>query len=356
MKHIVCVIDGTWQTPTSRKASENFSNAYALNWMLDTRTDAGEDQVVLYFSGLGSDRRSQPYTEGAFARGLDHQIAEAYINIASNYRANPLGGAADKIYIFGFSRGAVAARAIAGMIAQCGLLRPTRMNHYQDIWEHFTKGTPLSQSIQKFCHSSVPIEFVGVFDTVFGDYRMAAKFNDLTFPNLMLPSLIKVGVHILAIDERRLFFTPMLWSGKTQDSQALEQIWMPGVHSDIGGVYGANYFGIIALRTMIDRVTAHTDLRFVKVLVDHLDSTMLSENALPQINNELVFPWCFLPKVQRRHTQAATHQYLHPIVTEVSGFQMQIRKTARARYSTGNFATGDTVPVFTEWHSVERWV
>lgn len=355
MKHIVCIIDGTWQTPVARKSNENFSNAYALNWMLDTRTDRGDDQTVFYFSGLGSDKRSQPYTGGAFARGLDHQIAEAYINIASNYRPNPMGGEPDKLYIFGFSRGAVAARAIAGMISRCGLLRPTRMNHYQDIWEAFISGRPVPPSLKRFCHADVGIEFVGVFDTVFGDYRMSSKFNELTFPDLKLPTAVKVGVHILSIDERRRFFAPMLWSGKEHDSQILEQIWMPGVHSDVGGVYGSRYFGIRALRSMIDRIAAYTDLRFVQILVEKLDDDILSEEFSPHVNNELIMPWRILPQHKRRYQPEISCQFLHPIVTDLDGVQIRIRDRERQKYNLPEFIGNNSVPLFTNWRSVQQW-
>ncbi len=42
----------------------------------------------------------------------------------------------------------------------------------------------------------------------------------------------------------------------------MEQIWMPGVHSDVGGAYEHRILGDVSLITMIDRVKAKTKLKF----------------------------------------------------------------------------------------------
>ena len=353
MKHIVCVIDGTWQTATVKKTDNNFSNAYNLNWMLDNRTDDGSDQVVFYFSGLGTDEKSQPYTAGAFARGLDHQIAEAYINIASNYRRSPNGDIPDKIYLFGFSRGSVAARAIAGMISHCGLLHPSRMNLYDDVYAAFINGEPISGELRNYVYGGVAVEFVGVFDTVFGDYSMSRRFNELEFPDLDLPEAVKVGVHILSIDESRKFFAPMLWD-RCGPGQVLEQIWMPGVHSDIGGVYANRYIGLRALRSMIDRIQAYTQLRFSKELLNNVDTIMAAPDSTPHINNELILPWQFLPKITRRVSSSAQYQYLHPVVSELSGYTMAVRRSEQ-RYDIKRFLGQSDLPFFYDWHAMPRW-
>jgi Uncharacterized alpha/beta hydrolase domain (DUF2235) len=48
---------------------------------------------------------------------------------------------------------------------------------------------------------------------------------------------VKAAVHILARDETRRQFRAVLFEDKTRSEQILEQIWMPGVHSDVGGGY-----------------------------------------------------------------------------------------------------------------------
>ena len=51
-------------------------------------------------------------------RGINRQIRRAYGYLASRYRPG------DKIYLFGYSRGAYAVRSLAGVIDRIGLLRP----------------------------------------------------------------------------------------------------------------------------------------------------------------------------------------------------------------------------------------
>jgi hypothetical protein len=49
-----------------------------------------------------------------------------------------------------------------------------------------------------------------------------------------------------------------MWTGKKSDETHLEQIWMPGVHSDVGGAYTNRFLGNLALLTMIDRAIEKT--------------------------------------------------------------------------------------------------
>lgn len=354
MKHIVCIIDGTWQTPTNVSATENFSNAYSLNWMLDNRSDDGSEQVVFYFSGLGSDKKSQPYTAGAFARGIDHQIAEVYINIASNFRSGPAGDDPDRIYIFGFSRGAVAARAVAGMISSCGLLRPSRMDQYPAVWRAFVANSPIPPGLARFCHSDVAIDFVGVFDTVFGDYRMSSQFSDLKFPNLDLPARVRTGVHILALDETRMFFSPMLWEGHNAETQHLEQIWMPGVHSDVGGVYGSRFLGVRALKAMLDRVSAYTPLKFNKASVAVHDALLSDGITKPEVNDELAGRWRYLPRRRRKASARFSNQYLHELAEKMDGFELPIRGRRRT-YDYSRFCQTYRPETFRNWTGPIAW-
>jgi uncharacterized protein (DUF2235 family) len=55
-----------------------------------------------------------------FGYGLDEEIIKAYQWLLENYTQG------DRIYIFGFSRGAFTARGLAGFISKCGLLRAGR--------------------------------------------------------------------------------------------------------------------------------------------------------------------------------------------------------------------------------------
>ena len=69
----------------------------------------------------------------AFGQGIDEIILQAYVNLVANYEAG------DKIYVFGFSRGAVAARALTGMISHSGLVRYDSSPYIQRAWHRFVR-------------------------------------------------------------------------------------------------------------------------------------------------------------------------------------------------------------------------
>lgn len=52
----------------------------------------------------------------AFGTGLQSNVADAYEYLINRYQPD------DRLFIFGFSRGAFTARALAGMLHKCGLL------------------------------------------------------------------------------------------------------------------------------------------------------------------------------------------------------------------------------------------
>ena len=66
---------------------------------------------------------------GAVGIGLNQSIRENYSYLANNY----LPG--DEIFLIGFSRGAFAARTIAGMIAVVGLLTKTGLTYLGEVFK-----------------------------------------------------------------------------------------------------------------------------------------------------------------------------------------------------------------------------
>ena len=72
---------------------------------------------------------------------------------------------------------------------------------------------------------------------------------------------MKVAVHLLARDESRRVFRAIPFEDRTTPDQVLEQIWMPGVHSDVGGGYVEDFLSKISLMTMLDRIREYTLLK-----------------------------------------------------------------------------------------------
>ena len=116
--------------------------------------------------------------------------------------------------------------------------------------------------IKQYCFTDVKIEFLGLFDTVPGFIwapRLAYTVKNKIFKNRTLPRNIKRAVHILAMHESRVEFLPVLFTGVEDDKeQQLEQIWMPGVHTDVGNGYVQDFLGNISLMTMLDRLIQKT--------------------------------------------------------------------------------------------------
>ena len=60
------------------------------------------------------------------------------------------------------------------------------------------------------------------------------------------------------MDERRGNFQPAIWVRQVNDpAQVLEQVWFPGVHSDIGGGYAKHGLGDATLLWMATKLNQH---------------------------------------------------------------------------------------------------
>lgn len=73
-----------------------------------------------------------------------------------------------------------------------------------------------------------------------------------TFPDHALHPNIKQAHHALSIDDERLSFHPLLWKQEPR----IEQVWFPGVHSDVGGGYPQQGLSLVALDWMIEKAEA----------------------------------------------------------------------------------------------------
>jgi hypothetical protein len=65
---------------------------------------------------------------------------------------------------------------------------------------------------------------------------------------------VNYAYHALALDERRKVFSPALWEMTNESKpQNCEQVWFPGVHSNVGGGYADSGLSDIALKWMMDK-------------------------------------------------------------------------------------------------------
>jgi uncharacterized protein (DUF2235 family) len=151
----------------------------------------------------------------------------------------------DRIYLFGYSRGAFTARSLAGCIRNCGILKK---NHADRIPQAFSlyrnrrddPGSAKSISFRKRFSYETDIAFVGVWDTV-GALGIPFKIlrrhnlNKYRFHDTSLSSSINYACHALAIDEMRRDFAPTLWTNKRRSGLKVVQTWFAGSHGDVGG-------------------------------------------------------------------------------------------------------------------------
>jgi hypothetical protein len=154
---------------------------------------------------------------------------------------------------------------------------PALMEHFYNplIRLVFEEGLYKMQDKQLHFHSQKSdIELVGVWDTV---AAVGLPFDGLTdlldsvvfrfkFSDHKMHPGVKQGLHALSIDDARHSFSPLLW----ENDSRIEQIWFPGVHSNVGGGYPQQGLSLVALEWMMKKAESaglkfiNNDLQFVK--------------------------------------------------------------------------------------------
>jgi len=179
---------------------------------------------------------------GVAGNGIHKNIVDGYRYIVQNFNKN------DKIFLFGFSRGAYTVRALCGLINNCGIVKRADAQLIQQAWKIYKSkrginhpdGASAVQFRRDHCHVSRNVHFVGVWDTV-GALGIPFSLMGLLdgqdeFYDTKMGSNVGTARHALAIDEQRQDFEPTVWSPRV--GVDLKQVWFAGVHSDVGGSYG----------------------------------------------------------------------------------------------------------------------
>ncbi len=234
---------------------------------------------------------------GATGWGLSRNVKQLYGELARVYAPG------DKIFLFGFSRGAFTVRVLAGLIHACGILdlssyatneafdrgisqayheyRQLYNSWLTSLFRETRKLTPervaelrrrFSVRIPEFEDPAAGhlIAFMGVWDTVdaLGLPVAVADFVNrviyaFKFPDRFLNLSVGHACHALALDEQRESFAPVLWNeSKTERPERIEQVWFAGVHSNVGGGYPRQGMSLAALDWIMSRAEQH-GLRFV---------------------------------------------------------------------------------------------
>lgn len=286
-KNIVLLFDGT-----SNEIAADRTNILRLFGTL-RRSD---QQIVYYDPGVGTFGADNAWSRWwrkaveiwglATGWGIDANVKQAYRFIVENFKAAPRDkdgkriGEDDRIYLFGFSRGAYTARVLAGFIHSLGLVRPEQLNlvdyayrTYKGISEHKTTANGEDEAdnsafadmrlYERTLKGYRPaIELLGLFDTVAsviesGRVGLKLKTHPFTHRN----SSVKRVRHAVAIDEKRTMYRAEPWipdqpfwgspfrppKDKPVVPQDVKEVWFTGVHGDVGGGYPEKESALIKL-------------------------------------------------------------------------------------------------------------
>jgi len=238
MKRIIICADGTWNRPETAEGNEQPTNVLKFARGIAPKGEDGIKQIVFYDWGIGSYHDS--ISGGAFGQGLEKNVMDGYRFLVHNYEPG------DKIFLFGFSRGAYTVRSLCGLLNNCHILKGAEGKRVEEAFElyknpkHKANGEFSNNWKDKYSvKDSGSVHFVGVWDTVgalglpFTIFGLI-KDKHLFYDN-KLGSNINTARHALSLDERRKDFEPTIW--EPREGVDLKQVWFAGAHADIGGSY-----------------------------------------------------------------------------------------------------------------------
>ncbi|KAL5514281.1 hypothetical protein ACEPAG_2369 [Sanghuangporus baumii] len=198
----------------------DLDNSNVINFFSVLKKGDRKRQLVYYQSGIGTYSIPQVATplftkvsktlDLMFANNLNHHVMTGYQFLMQNYKSG------DKICIFGFSRGAYTARALAGMIHKVGLLPAGNEQQVPFAYKMFKNDTEIgweqSVAFKRTFSIDVDIDFVGVWDTV-----ASVGLLPTTLPFTKSNTAIKVFRHALSLDEHRAKFRPSIYEHITAE-------------------------------------------------------------------------------------------------------------------------------------------
>ena len=252
-RNVIILMDGTWN---DENEGLEITNVVKLHRCLQKDSAT---QITRYFRGVGNDDEFSRF--GKLFSGLtghkERRIRRsAYATIAKEYQPG------DRIFIFGFSRGAASARMLAADLNRDGIpqtitiqTRAQSNRVTKQIESRFSDFT--TEGDQK----PVEVAFLGVWDTV-GAFGIPVKVAGIKlhtwdlFHDMHLSPNVKKALHLVAIDETRKAFIPALMN---KNDGIVEEVWFPGVHSDVGGSYPEDELARYSLHFMVQGLKSYLE-------------------------------------------------------------------------------------------------
>jgi uncharacterized protein (DUF2235 family) len=294
-KNILIFADGTGNEG-GLLPDESRTNVYKLFRATrpgpDTIVDPAK-QIAFYVPGIGTPAvrhnslldRTKEAVRQMFGLGLTHKIIDCYAAIISVWQPG------DRIYLFGFSRGAYTARCVAHVLEVCGIptkepgkdslnldpkaLRVVAKNAVSCLYR---LGMPIADdktlaakaldfrmrhAPQTGAETGASPYVIGIWDAV------AAIGLQRFFPawayDRHFTKDVRYARHLQSIDETRRDFLRVPWGGsgtvkwpdRHNEPEQFGQIWFAGNHADVGGSYPENESRLsdITLKWMVDFIT-----------------------------------------------------------------------------------------------------
>ena len=349
-KNLIFLFDGTANDATVQtdSALDSFTNVYAINQIIADAALISRNNIIItvpqitfYMPGVGTTftvRRpsrdiwawqwGDRVRQKVFGDGLEQLILRAYINLSANYSPG------DGIVCVGFSRGAVAARIFTRLISDFGVLTSSKLMMLDRVWnefidisktqvdaEYYEKIAMLKQEVKAAFKSkdrrnvvfyddeNVCVDFLGLFDTVMGKSD-DDRIKHITLRDLRPASKVRKVVHLLGMHEVRDLYELKRVNTDGIASDIVREIWIPGVHSDVGGGYPENLIGNVSLLTMAELMKEMGGVELEQSGYNNVVSSIKEKYGLgPMIVNKE--PWV-TKAVSRRHL-VRNGDELHPL-------------------------------------------
>jgi uncharacterized protein (DUF2235 family) len=343
-KNIVFCADGTWNGDSEDPADitnptnvlKLFHNLAGVDSIEQIRLadeqervlsdqDGAVLQIAKYLHGVGdSSNWLIKLVGGTVGTGLISRVIRGYTFLSRNYQPG------DQIFLVGFSRGSYTARALAGLIADKGLLNANTVDLQDDresayklgaaVWYAYRRerlqGDPnrlgkleeMVTLLPGFFTSpvapqqmvpNVQINTVAVWDTVgaLGIPVFGNEGNDvdsLRFVDTELSAQVQQAFHAISLDEQRFNFPACFFDPDPQNPSRIVQVLFPGAHSDVGGGYEESDLSDGSLEWMTNRLHGQ-GLLLLDPLAYLPDPNALGISHQPWLH----VPWSGLAKVVR---------------------------------------------------------
>lgn len=283
--NIVICADGTGNHDIKARGTNVFKLYEAVDIHGHENDASRVRQIAIYGSGVGtSSFLPKRAFDSVTGFGFSTNVRTLYRWLVEVYQPG------DKLFLFGFSRGAYTVRALSGLLSCTELLDPHGLSPSQIDREIKTRWSTFERTLLSRGKTSnaareqptsppqnrPPIAFLGVWDTV---GALGLPFIDLTRPRhkylrrifFWVPwfgdnapcEIVERACQALALDDERTTFRPELWKETAESPGRVKQVWFAGAHANVGGGYPRHGMSLEALDWMMHEAKA-AGLRFVE--------------------------------------------------------------------------------------------